>query len=530
MALPSWINKIDNYIDNNLDIKNQNFLSVLDDKDNFFNELNIQYMRDLINLKTKNKKQKYNNRFLGGLYCATKDKQGRFNNAISDSNGKPIKLSPYNFNQYEDILEDNNNLNIYATINTFSDYKYERKADKVVAFNGLYIDIDTDHNNSNNNQKGLQDYFLNEGVNDMLSCNFENLHINNKLLKPTYVVNSGHGIHLVYLFKNQIPANNEWIKKIWQGLEYYLIKNIQIALDNLVGNLKITSNMIDSNCRDCSRVFRLPATTNYKQGYKPVECYVTEHNPSARYDFFELYHALLPDFKDNAKKERQRLRHQKNKAHNLLIINSKKDNDKLHQKHSKSLEKLNLSRMSDFNTLQELRHGKNYDGSDYGFREVMLFHYSKYLGANYHGDIFVKKLNEFNNTKFSRPLDKKQVDSIIKQYTKNINMRLNNKKQTIINGVKVDNYGATNDSLIKLFNISEYEQRQLKTIKSKQFKVQQRKAQRRKESATNGAKFKRNELIKKAIDMFEQGKNKSEIARELGKSRPTINKYLSSPK
>jgi hypothetical protein len=89
-------------------------------------------------------------------------------------------------------------------------------------------------------------------------------------LPPTKAVQSGHGVHLYWLFREALPATNENIVKVEQ------------LLRALARHLAA-----DSQTAEVSRAMRLPGTHNTKFGeWLPVE-QVTD-NPHARYEFNDL--------------------------------------------------------------------------------------------------------------------------------------------------------------------------------------------------------------------------------------------------
>ena len=83
--------------------------------------------------------------------------------------------------------------------------------------------------------------------------------IKNFPLKPTYIIDSGHGIQLIWLMKESIKIDKNFSKNDYEAL----LRGIQ--------------KMVKAdNTSDISRIFRLPGTMNVKNPDKPVPCFIRE--------------------------------------------------------------------------------------------------------------------------------------------------------------------------------------------------------------------------------------------------------------
>src|SRR5262245_47067833 len=87
---------------------------------------------------------------------------------------------------------------------------------------------------------------------------------------PTFVTNSGHGLHVYWLFKEAIAATVETMAEVEQLLQ---------RLADFLG--------ADPAATDCSRLVRLPGTHNTKNG-EQIEVTVEVSRPELRYELDDL--------------------------------------------------------------------------------------------------------------------------------------------------------------------------------------------------------------------------------------------------
>lgn len=155
-------------------------------------------------------------------------------------------------------------------------------ADDVTAIPGLWIDIDIagiEHKQSNLPAD------LNEAVQFMNGLPFE----------PTIIVDSGHGLHAYWLFREMwtfdTPEERTQAKGLLKGFQDFIRSRATAR------NWKLDAT------HDLSRVLRLPGTTNYKS--EPVPVTVISHNNN-RYNpsDFENYAASIvaPEKRDKFKR------------------------------------------------------------------------------------------------------------------------------------------------------------------------------------------------------------------------------------
>src|SRR5215831_2905871 len=93
----------------------------------------------------------------------------------------------------------------------------------------------------------------------------------NKLMcPPAFVINSGHGLHLYWPFREAIAATSETMADVEQLLQ---------RLADLLG--------ADPAATDCSRLLRLPGTHNTKNG-EQIEVTIEVSRPDLRYELDDL--------------------------------------------------------------------------------------------------------------------------------------------------------------------------------------------------------------------------------------------------
>lgn len=240
---------------------------------------------------------------------------------------------------------------------------------------------------------------------------------------------------------------------------------------------KINNNSLikaDPQATSPAQLLRLPMTNNCKQKKVPVK--VLELNKS-RYSLSFFQNELLPT---RSRKPKIKIKIQ-------------------FQNHGLTKSSLDVARANDIETLVQLRRGEMS-----GVRELTLFLYANHVAQ--FSDNYKNKVYQLNH-QFKQPLTKNEVDKKVLRYTTRTYYKLKN------------------ETLINWLNINTNEQQHLKTIISRSVKYH-RNNERRK-AARKSKKEARNQQV---IKLYQQDLNKSEIARKLNISRPTINKILSDYK
>ena len=156
------------------------------------------------------------------------------------------------------------------------------KADQVIAIPGVWADIDiadAAHKNPN----------LPTSIEEAMSL------ISQIPLAPTLVVNSGHGMHVYWLFKNL------WVFQDSEEREHAqtVVRAFQAGLIHLAQQRGWTMD----NTSDLARVLRIPGTINRKR--EPVPVSIIEQNLAHRYqpsDFEEVFKKELPSLSEQGNK------------------------------------------------------------------------------------------------------------------------------------------------------------------------------------------------------------------------------------
>jgi hypothetical protein len=94
--------------------------------------------------------------------------------------------------------------------------------------------------------------------------------IDQTLLRASLVVSTGGGLHCYWLFREAETATPEMVTRVEAALRW--------LADHVGGDLQ---------CAECSRLMRVPGTTNYKRE-TPFAVQVIRERPAARYELVEL--------------------------------------------------------------------------------------------------------------------------------------------------------------------------------------------------------------------------------------------------
>ena len=307
--------------------------------------------------------------------------------------------------------------------------------------------------------------------------------------RPTMIVDSGRGIHVYWRIKNApYQALNTWQEL--QDLFYTKLKPLGA----------------DIRATDGARILRLPNTINSRNN---VECRVIWQDNEAEYSMYDLREEYLHE---KYKKSIAKI----NKTDRKIVANAFFNSYSLH-----------ITRAEDLETLVKLRNC-NMNGS----RNMALHCYAYWKGI-YIRDIekLTEIVEEFNNS-FTKPLKDSEVRAVLRcipkaidkflEYEQGIRCGLNKR---VTKGMKdKGGYWYKNETLIERLEITEQEQRELKTIigiGEKYRRNNERRTPRNEEGLTQKqAQLKEEE--NKVKELRKEGLSMSKIAKELGISKSKV--------
>ena len=225
---------------------------------------------------------------------------------------------------------------------------------------------------------------------------------------PNFIIDSGRGLHLIWLIK-KVPS---MALPLWKAVEDYFYKTLK-------------EFGADRQALDATRILRIPGSINSKTH---TEVKIID-NYDYLYDLREIQNEYMPELSEKAPIRRGRPKKVKY----------------IYRERS-----LYYARIQDLIKLCELR-----EYNLKGHRELILFLYRYYLC--YFTEDIEKSLNdtlELNNM-FKQPLREKEVLSSTKS------------AETVFKDQNKD-YKYKNETLINLLEISDEEQKEMKTIISKE--------------------------------------------------------------
>ena len=361
----------------------------------------------------------------------------------------------------------------FITPNSF--YIPVRKASNVRHFRALYIDLDLKNIPNISKQEAVwQAYILSD---------------EGKIPKPTMVVDSGRGIHLYWRI-NHAPIG-AW--HTWQALEDYLYHNLRHL-------------GADRQATDGARVLRLPSTINSRNG-QICKVLRVENIMYSMHELREEYLGYRKPKRTQGQASSQKVSH---------LFNSYS---------------LHMARAQDIETLCMLR---NYDVL--GHRNSLLHVYAYWKG------IYIRDLEQLTevvedlNQKFVVPHKQNEIESMIKSINraieKFIEYQADSNKQVTKEMRKRGGYWYKNETLIDMLEITEAEQKHLKTIISPQEKYRRNNERRTPRNAEGLTKHQvqMEETKTQVIALRKQGLTQQAIADQIGITQARVSQLLSNYK
>jgi hypothetical protein len=323
---------------------------------------------------------------------------------------------------------------------------------------------------------------------------------------PSLVVFSGQGLQAKWLLDGVLPRQ---ALPRWNACQSYLVD-------------KLSAVGADTSARDASRVLRLVRTVNTKSGEQVRVVHVTEeHGQPIRYGFEYLCECLLPV---------SRLQIADAKKARLEVIEGDRKTDGLRKFSGR---KLAWDRLEDLRTLIRLR-----GGVPDGRRMVTLHWHLNFLllsGATNSVQMWHEAATlarEIDSTWGYRSPELSTLYRKAKAMEAGETVEWNGRQYPPL-------YTPTNDTLISIFEITDDEQRQLKTIISPSI-ARERDAERKRQARRNAGSMSRDEYrdqIKKPAQdkqvqarlLRARGLTVRQIAQEMGVSIGAVSGYLKSP-
>lgn len=377
------------------------------------------------------------------------------------------KVITYHYKATELVELDCTENNLYFALNPmkFIDKSIRRDKEHVSRLKFLYVDLDI----YKSAWKGYSQ--------EQIFMQLETEYFGSKIPCPSYVINSGRGMYLLWKIDEHINAQPRW-EKVQRFLHGQLL---EFGADRAV-------------VTDTARVLRVPGSINPKSGSKVhiMQSYEKE------YTLYEIMQEYM-----------------QNDIISHKYINNKKSKRKYKKSSSKVIfmntpYSLYTARLTDLEHLL-----LNYRDKEGGMRENILFLYRYY--ALCICDDKVKALNAILelNKRLCNSLDEKEVikatASAEKYYDENKSLQISNSK------------------LIEFLNINDFEMKNMKSIishaeKSKRKAERDRKAYLKKLAARGEEtkEYKIKKRLKALYELLQQGKRQQEICAELNISRSTF--------
>ena len=380
--------------------------------------------------KADKKKRAYIHFFSKNKIFTYLDKKTNEEKKASTSNSSLSKLKE-TLTDLKDVVD------VYATVNQFT---FTRKLENLIYTTMFYSDLDIYHT-------GFKDISKEDFIEKVLNYCFEN-----KIPEPNLMIYSGNGFYLKWLF-------SEKCNKYEFTLDKYKIA--QKAINQLFQFLGA-----DSKALDASRVLRLPGSINSKTGKKCEVIYFNDERKSAQ-DLFEAFSQFYTPEPAKPLKSRSKkvvadetVNQEKPLKQKLLLV--KRDSSKAP---AKTLNSLHLAkvRYDDLKKLIEIRNN-NVENSRMSFL-FWLLNFKALCGStnfvDFESDAYeiAEKLN-FKKHEWSFD-ELSTLEKKVKKHNDGYKKIVKQNDEYF----KLSNlYTPKNQTLIDIFQITDEEQKKLKTI------------------------------------------------------------------
>ena len=369
---------------------------------------------------------------------------------------------------------------IYHSNNSF--FKPQRGEATLFNLNALYLDIDWHDAKEQIDHNRIVEY-LNV------------VYFNRKVPLPSYIVATGRGLQLYWRIETA-PKQAIFLWKLVQSRMAQALANISEFE---------TGINVDMSCvNDVARVFRVPNTFNTKS---KTYARVVQYSENAVYTLSEIRDEYFKDLYSDSDRLLK-------KSKNNVIAN-------------KFFNKLNLqqSRIDDLLQLLEMRAGDMLN-----YRDKFLFVYGWTLvGKRATEEVFVRELVAVNEL-FKDPLPHAEISYKARHIYKKYKSKVLKKDNPTQFYEYFDVYIFRNETIIKYLDITEQEQKQLKTIIAKREKYdrnnERRQSERRNEAGLTKKQQEMKDLKEKIEELKAQGMSLRAIAESLGVSLGKVQRAL----
>ena len=375
------------------------------------------------------------------------------------------------------VYEQRGEKDMFISPNSF--YIPRRSSDNIRHYRALFIDLDLDIHSKT--EAAYEVYLLADS---------------GRVPVPTMIVDSGRGIHCYWRIDHAPKA----AAYTWQELQDYLYRQLK----HLGADIKAT---------DSSRLLRLPDTINSRNNAL-CKIMIVNDNRYSMYDLREKYlHYKKKDRPEPGKRSSSKSRGKVSRLFNSYT--------------------LHMARADDMETICRLR-----DYEVEGYRNSILHCYAYWKGIYIRDPEQLTEKTQDLNYKFRVPLKDAEIRAIVKSTGRAIEkfidyeqgMRSGEDKRVSKAMKERGGYWYTNDRLIEMLNITEDEQRQLKTIistKEKRRRDSLKKYQaRRNEAGLTQREQQKQDRIKAVKELAEQGLNQTEAAKEIGITKARVNQII----
>lgn len=327
---------------------------------------------------------------------------------------------------------------------------------------------------------------------------------------PSLMLDSGRGLQLKWLLDTAIPRQ---ALPRWNAIQKYLVASLE-------------DFGADARAKDASRVLRLVDTVNTRANKFVNVCWVNECDGElVHYGFDELAESVLPFTRDELAAAKTERLERKAQQSQLRVINGG-----LHGLQRLGAKQLAWDRLEDLRTLSRLRGWTG--GHPAGERDLFIFYATNFaaLGGVEPAQLYresVALAKEFAPT-WSHREAQAAVSTVVRkahEAASGMTVEFNGRKYPPL-------YTPRNSTLLSQFRVTPDEERQLKTIISKDEKRRrdrERKTEKRREAGSVERKAYLGQAAERrsqARTLARDGLTQAEIAESLGVSRQAVGWYL----